>query len=286
MDNYRDLTVKDFTNGAALEYMRSRIISSDAGIEKGKYDSFGLHLDTISVTMTVFLFMYKFYFHADVHGLENLPTDGPGVMISNHAPILPIDAAMLVTAGLVEPEQPRFIRTIVNKSISTIPYFSTLISRSGQIIGCDENVRRCFENKNLILIFPTGAEGEVHTIFDKYRIAEFPLGFMEYALSYNTLVIPTCVTGSEEAGMVLAGIDLPVGGFKHFPISPIFPWFGLLGLLPFPSKFDIYYEQPMDFYTDHSKDADNPEIVKELSENVRQKIQSMLDSALGRQPQE
>lgn len=280
--SYRDLSMKDFFAGKAFDYIRDRILQSDAGASEDGYDAFGLELDTISHVMTVLLFFYKFFFKTEIHGLHNLPASGSGLIVSNHAPILPYDAGMIVTAALVEPEKPRFVRVIINRSISTIPYFSTLMYRSGQIIGCDENVKRVFDNDNLILVFPTGAEGNVHTIFDKYRVDEFTIGFMEYALSFKTPIIPTCVTGSEEAALVLAGIDTKVGGFKHFPVSPIFPWFGLAGLLPFPSKFDIYFEPPVDYFTEHSGDVDNPVKVRELSESIRSKIQQMLDTALGR----
>ena len=92
------------------------------------------------------LFIYKYYFRVDVHGIENLPADGPGLIVSNHAPILPFDAAMILMACLVEPEKPRFVRTIINRAIASIPFGSVLILRGGQVIGCDENVQRVFEN--------------------------------------------------------------------------------------------------------------------------------------------
>jgi len=282
MSSHGDLQVKDFFNGNAREFIRDRLLRSDACIKENSYDNFGLEIETASHTLTFFLFLYKFYFRVEVHGIENLPDDGPGLLVSNHSPILPYDATMLVTAGLVEPEKPRLVRTIVNKNISKIPYVSTMLYRSGQIIGCDENVRRIFENKNMVLVFPTGGEGEVHTIFEKYKVAEFTLGFMEYALKYNTPIIPTCVTGAEEAALVLASVDLPLAGFKHIPISPLWPWFGLLGLLPFPSKFDIYFDPPEDYHTGHAADADDPAAVRRLSDEVRDKVQTMLDRALGR----
>jgi len=118
---------------------------------------------------------------------------------------------MIYIAALVEPEKPRFVRTIINKGISDIPFASFAIQRCGQVIGCDENVSRLFAKNNLILIFPTGAEGDVHTIFNKYHVDEFTVGFMEYALKFKTRIIPTVVTGSEEAALTLAKIDTNSG---------------------------------------------------------------------------
>lgn len=282
-DDFRDLKMKDFRNGTAREFMLEKLRSSDAGmVDSETYDAFGGNIEHAADTFTAFLWMYKFYFRVEVNGIENLPVDGPGLMVSNHAPILPLDATMLCTSCLLEPEQPRLVRTIINKSIATIPYASTLLSRVGQVIGCEDNVKRIFKNQNLMLVFPTGAEGQVHSIFNKYHLDKFSVGFMEYALKYNTPIIPTCVTGSEEAAMTLAGVDLPLAGFKHFPITPIFPWLGPLGLIPFPSKFRIYVGEPVDYYTEHADKADNPVEVRKLVDDLHGKIRAMLDDALDR----
>lgn len=282
MDDYRDLKVKDFFNGTAREFVREKVLASDMALKEGEFDTFGADLDVLTDTFTVLLFFYKFYFRVEVHGIENMPKEGPGLIVSNHAPILPVDAMMLGVSGLVEGENPRIGRAITNKHISSIPYFSTWMSRVGQVIGCEDNVRRIFEEGKLMLVFPTGAEGDIHTIFNKYEVAEFPLGFMEYALRYRTLIIPTCVTGSEEAAMTLAKLDLPVGGFKHLPITPIFPWLGILGLVPFPSKFNIYYGEPVDYFTEHAGEVNDPAKVRILVDDLREKIVAMLDEALGR----
>ncbi len=189
---------------------------------------------------------------------------------------------MLFIAALVEPEKPRFVRTIINKGISSIPYASAALSRSGQIIGCDENVRRLFSHNNLMLVFPTGAEGDVHTIFNKYFVDKFTVGFMQYALKYNTPIIPTIVTGAEEAAMTLGKLDVSFAGFKHLPITPVFPWLGLLGLIPFPTKFNITFGPPQDYHSKHADNVDNPEKVRELVDSLREIIVSMLDTALDR----
>ncbi|MFH1539586.1 MAG: 1-acyl-sn-glycerol-3-phosphate acyltransferase [bacterium] len=282
MNDYRNLKVRNFFNGTAREFVRNKILASDMNLKEGEFDAFGADLDVLTDTFTVLLFFYKFYFRVEVHGIENVPSEGPGLIVSNHAPILPIDAMMIGVSGVVEGENPRIGRAIVNKHISSIPYFSTWMSRAGQVIGCDENARRIFQEGKIMLVFPTGAEGDIHSIFNKYEVAEFPIGFMEYALRYRTPIIPTCVTGSEEAAMTLGKLDLPVGGFKHFPITPIFPWLGILGLVPFPSKINIYYGEPVDYFTDHGGEVNDPAKVRILVDDLREKIVAMLDEALGR----
>ena len=282
MSDYKALKPRDFFNGAARDFMKDLIMRSDAGMAEGGFDAFGADPDVTADTLTVLMFFYMFYFRVEAHGVENLPDDGPGLIVSNHAPVLPFDAAMIAMAAMLEAEKPRFIRSIINRAIADIPYFSTLMYRTGQVMGCDENVRRIFENGNLVLVFPTGAEGDMNTIFNKYRVHDFTIGFMEYALRFKTPVVPTCVTGSEEAALTLAKINTNLAGFKHIPVTPIFPWLGPLGLIPFPTKFNVYFEPPIAYHEEHRADMDNPEKVRVLVDGLRDHIQDMLDRALGR----
>ncbi|HOO55941.1 MAG TPA: 1-acyl-sn-glycerol-3-phosphate acyltransferase [bacterium] len=283
MDDYRDLGLKDFFDGTAREFIKNRILDSDAGLSEDGYDMFGTSLRTITDASTILLFLYKNYFRVEADGFENLPENGPGLIVANHAPILPFDASMIFMAALLEPEKPRFVRTIINKSISTIPFASTLILRGGQVIGCDENVRQVFKNQNLIVVFPTGAEGDVHTIFNKYHLDRFTVGFMEYALKFNTPIIPTVVLGSEEAAMTLGKIDLNFLGFKHLPLTPIFPWLGLAGLIPFPSKFRIHFSEPVDYFTENSEKVGEPVVVRHLVDDLHGRIRTLLDEKLDSQ---
>jgi len=280
--NYRELGLKDFTNGNAREYMEGRIEMSDAGVSDERYDPFGARKSDLVDFMTFLLFFYKFYFRTDVTGLENLPEDGPGLIVANHAPILPVDGMMIGVAAMVEPERPRLVRAIISRNFAQTPFFSALMSRIGQVTGSDDNVRRIFENRHLMLVFPTGSKEGPHSIFNRYRLDEFQVGFMEYALKYGTPVIPAAVVGSEEAAMMLGKLKLNVFGFKTIPLTPVFPWFGLAGLMPFPAKFRIRFGTPVDYYTDRGADVNDPAKVRELVQDLRSRLQVMLDEDAGR----
>lgn len=277
IDSFNDLDIKAFMNGTALEYMRGLLENSDAALSDESYDVFGGQLDSVAQFMTFLLFFYKFYFRVETHGIENLPAEGPGLIVANHAPILPVDGMMIGTAALVELSPPRFIRAIISRNFSQTPFFSALMSRIGQVTGSDDNVRRVFENKNLMLVFPTGSKDGPHTIFHRYKLDSFQVGFMEYSLKYRTPIIPTSVIGSEEATMMFAKFNIGSFGFKSIPITPIFPWLGLAGLIPFPAKFKIYFHEPVDYFTEHADDVGNPAKVKELVEDLRSNLQAQLD---------
>ena len=67
-----------------------------------------------------------------------------------------------------------------------------------------------------------------------------------------------------------------VSGAPFVPLTPTFPWLGLLGLVPLPSRWRIEFCEPIDL-SDYSPDAaDDPRTVFDLSEEVRERIQAKL----------
>ena len=65
-------------------------------------------------------------------------------------------------------------------------------------------------------------------------------------------------------------------GLPYFPITPTFPWLGPLGLVPLPSKWIIAFGEPI--HTDEYDEsaADDPMLLFNLTDQVRENIQQML----------
>jgi hypothetical protein len=65
-------------------------------------------------------------------------------------------------------------------------------------------------------------------------------------------------------------------GLPYFPVTPTFPWLGPLGLVPLPSKWHIEFGPPIT--TDYLPEgaADDPMLVFNLTDQVRESIQSTL----------
>ena len=65
-------------------------------------------------------------------------------------------------------------------------------------------------------------------------------------------------------------------GFPYFPLTPLFPWLGPIGMIPLPSRWLIGFAEPV--ATDHlgAAAADDPAMVFEVTDQVRETIQHML----------
>ena len=70
-------------------------------------------------------------------------------------------------------------------------------------------------------------------------------------------------------------------GIPYIPITPTFPWLGPFGLVPLPTKWFLAFGEPLYFNAEYGPDGANDRIlVNKLAEQVRNKIQSMIDSLL------
>src|SRR5881396_2713039 len=56
---------------------------------------------------TIVEFFYRYWFRAEVEGIENVPSDRGALIVSNHAGALPPDAAMIAKAIREEHPNPR-----------------------------------------------------------------------------------------------------------------------------------------------------------------------------------
>jgi hypothetical protein len=67
-----------------------------------------------------------------------------------------------------------------------------------------------------------------------------------------------------------------VTGFPYFPISPRFPWLGVLGVIPLPTKWSIDFGEPIPMDDFAANAPDNIVLVTQLTEMVRTNIQEMI----------
>jgi hypothetical protein len=72
------------------------------------------------------------------------------------------------------------------------------------------------------------------------------------------------------------GLDLP-----YFPVTPTFPWLGLLGFVPLPTKWRIVFGRRSIWRAQYGPDAHRDELlVNRLKEEIRERIQRMVVAAL------
>jgi 1-acyl-sn-glycerol-3-phosphate acyltransferase len=232
---------------------------------------------------TLVEFFYRYWFRCEVEGIENVPSEGGALLVSNHSGALPPDAPMIVKAIREEHPNPRPLNITVEHFFKGYPGFSMLIPKTGCVAAHPANVHRLlYDERQLVLVFPEGRKGTEKLYNQRYRLRRFGRGgFVEAAWRAEAKIVPVCVVGAEEAMPVFAQLGLlkRLTGLLYFPITPTFPWLGPLGMLGYlPAKFKIRFLEPIDT-AELGADPDAAQ-VQTLAQEIRGRIQENLHDML------
>jgi 1-acyl-sn-glycerol-3-phosphate acyltransferase len=250
---------------------RVNIAAAGSGV-----DPFGLDPAWAKYAVGTAAVFYRFYFRAETAGIHHLPP-GRVLLVSNHSGQIPFDGMMIAASLFLEAEPPRIMRSMVEKWTQTLPFVSTTYARLGQVVGVPENARRLLDQGEAILVFPEGVKGISKSFADRYKLADFGLGFLRLALETRTPIVPIAVVGAEEQYISLG--NLPnVARLLRMPTFPLVPQFMIPGMqMPLPVKYRIYYGEPMTFEGDPD---DDDAVIEEKVLRVKAAIQRMLEKGL------
>lgn len=227
----------------------------------------------------LFDFLFYDYWRVDVRGIEHVPADGRALIVANHSGALPYDGSMVKIAVLNEHPQAREVRFLVEDFAYHFPFLGTFMNRIGGVRACRENAIRLLNHDELVVVFPEGVKGLGKLYKQRYRLQRFGRGgFVNIALRTHSPLVPLAIVGAEEIHPMIGKASFlaqPLG-IPYIPITPTFPWLGMLGMIPLPTKWFMQFGKPLDF-TDFPESAIQDRIlVNKTSQQVRQNIQEMI----------
>ncbi|MEP6852894.1 MAG: lysophospholipid acyltransferase family protein [bacterium] len=259
----------------ALAFLRRRIT--------GEYevDEFGFDPDlTDHVILPALRPLYSKWFRTEITGAANLPGDRGALCVANHAGALwALDAVMTSVAVNQATGGERHLRMLAADLVFTSPGLGPLARKGGSTLACNPDAERLLGNGELVGVWPEGFKGIGKPFRERYKLQRFGRGgFVTAALRTGVPIVPVSIVGSEEIHPMLANAKglARVLGLPYFPITPTFPWLGPLGLIPLPSKWHIEFGEPIETSGYDARDADDPMITFELTDRVRETIQTTL----------
>jgi 1-acyl-sn-glycerol-3-phosphate acyltransferase len=257
-----------------------------AGRLQGDYemDDFGFDPEfTEAVPLALLRPLYRHWFRVEVRGIEHVPATGGALIVANHSGAIPIDALMASVAVHDEHPQHRFLRTLGADLVFQLPFLAGLARRSGVTLASNPDAERLLRSGELVGVWPEGFKGIGKPFTERYKLQRFGRGgFVSAALRTGTPIIPCSIVGAEETYPVIGNVPslARLLGLPYLPITPFFPLLGPLGAIPLPSKWLIEFGPPVPTAGYGSAAAEDPMLVFDLTDQIRQNIQQTLYSLL------
>jgi len=220
------------------------------------------------------------WFRTEVVGVHNLPAESGALIVANHAGGLwALDGVITATAVHDETPNHRFLRMLGADLVFNTPVLGELARKTGSTLACNPDAERLLGTGELVGVWPEGFKGIGKPFSERYKLQRFGRGgFVSAALRTGAPIIPTAIVGSEEIHPMLGNARTlaRILGLPYFPLTPTFPWLGPLGLIPLPSKWYIEFGEPIETAHYGKESADDPMLVFELTDRVREQIQTSL----------
>jgi len=221
------------------------------------------------------------WFRIEVRGIENIPADGGALVVSNHSGTIPVDGLMTMVS--VHDHTGRFLRPLGADLVFRLPGVGTLARKGGATLACNEDAERMLRGGELVAVWPEGFKGIGKPFSERYKLQRFGRGgFVGAALRTGVPIVPLSVVGAEEIYPMIANLPslARLLGLPYVPITPLFPWLGPLGMVPLPSKWLMEFGEPIRTDDFEPGAAEDPMLVFNVTDQVRESIQQTLYSLL------
>jgi 1-acyl-sn-glycerol-3-phosphate acyltransferase len=215
--------------------------------------------DYIRETLPGLWMLASLYFRADVRALQNIPEEGPVLLVGNHSGgNLTPDTHVFTLAFSTYFGVERRFHQLAHNLVLSMPGLSSL-RKYGTVAATPENAAKALDVGAALLVYP-GGDYEVHRPTWESAKVDFAgrKGFIRLAKERKVPLVPVVAIGGQETALFLSrgerlarlfGLDRMLR-LKVLPISLALPW-GLnvgdmLGHIPLPAKITIQALEPID----------------------------------------
>lgn len=261
---------------SALAFLRRRLA--------GDYvvDEFGFDADLTEALLPALRPLYRNWFRVEVRGIENIPASGGALVVANHSGTIALDSLMTQLAVHDEHPAHRNLRMLGADLVFATPFVGSIARKTGSTLAANPDAERLLSSGEVVGVWPEGFKGIGKPFSERYKLQRFGRGgFVSAALQTGAPIVPCSIVGAEEIYPVLGNFKTLARllGLPYLPMTPTFPWLGLLGLVPLPSKWIIEFGTPIETAA-HQESADDPMLVFNLTDQVRETIQQTLYALL------
>ncbi len=275
--------------GLSGEQVERRVAGTLAFVRRrltGDYtvDQYGFDEDfTEHIYLPLLRPLYKSWFRVEVRGIGNIPSVGGALVVANHSGTIALDSLMTQVAVHDEHPARRHLRMLAADLVFQTPLIGEVGRKSGSTLAANPDAERLLASGELAGVWPEGFKGVGKPFSERYKLQRFGRGgFVAAALRTGVPIVPCSIVGAEEIYPIIGNLKTVarLTGAPYIPVTPTFPLLGPLGLIPLPSKWIIEFGAPVDTASLGPQAADDPMLVFDLTDQVRETIQQTLYALL------
>jgi 1-acyl-sn-glycerol-3-phosphate acyltransferase len=172
----------------------------------GRQDAFDLRDPAyIERTLPALRLMSNLYFRASVTGLENIPADGPVLLVGNHSGgTLIADTFVFAQSFYDRFGADRRFHQLAHDLVFKFVGMRTLIQRYGTVPASPGNMKTALDRGSALLVYPGGDEETYRPSWksDQINLAH-RTGFIRLALEHGVPIVPVVAIGGQETALFL-----------------------------------------------------------------------------------
>jgi 1-acyl-sn-glycerol-3-phosphate acyltransferase len=236
------------------------------------------------------------YFGAEIRGWENLPKDGPMLIVGNHSGgAQTIDVAPLLGRWMEDRGAETPLYMLGYDLLFAYPIVGRLWRKLG-LLRADPGIAEAALRRGAATVVFPGGDYEVFRPWSERNKIDFGghTGFIKLALAARVPVIPMTIHGAHQSTIVLTrghtiahwmGLDR-----LHIKVFP-FIWNIPLGVTPafvpslqLPAKVTVQFGAPLDWSHYRPEKAKDPKVVRRCSAEITGVMQKTLDALARERP--
>src|SRR3954453_850561 len=227
------------------------------------------------------------YFRGEARGLDNIPDEGPALLVGNHSGGTLIADTFVFAGEFYEHfGADRRFHQLAHDIAARFP--GTGISRWGTVAASHDNARKAFAKGAPVLVYPGGDYETFRPSWHSDRI-EFGgrKGFVRLAIEQGVPIVPVVAIGGQETALFLTRGERAAeasGGadktrIKVLPVA-LAPPFGisLLDLpvrIPLPAKITIEVLPPIDLEKRFGPNPDYEEVFEGVTGEMQETLSEL-----------
>jgi len=238
---------------------------------------------------------YVNYFSPEVRGTENLPADGPVLVVGNHSNPIYMPDAWIVGLEIVRRrglDQPAY--ALGYDMLFGLPVVGPFLRRIGAIPAVGHAAEQGLADGGLVLVYP-GGDREACRPWTERDVVDLGghRGFVRLALRTGVPVVPVVAHGSHDAVIIVSRgerlasvLGLHRMRIHVFPIllAPYGLTTAVVPPLPMPAAITVEFLPPLDWSAHGPEAADDEDVVARCYDEVSRTMQAALDRQHARNP--